>query len=445
MGTAGTGKSYLIQGIRKYLKTSLLVTATTGVAAFHIQGITIHSLLGLPCQPFQERELSKEMLKRKQEQFQPDTVKYLIIDEISMCGQKMLYWIDYRLKEITGTKDKPFGGINMILVGDFAQLPPCADRKLYVQPHAEVNSGSFQLYREFKTVIYLQRIQRQTDEGFIDFLTAVRNGKVTKKHYDYIINRATSRLPQSELKKFENAVRIMPTNERCANYNYEKLKQLKQPIAEIAAIHSPNSAKNADAKKAGGLIPILYLCNGARVMLTSNQCAAKGLANGSFGTVQAILYEEGHQPPEIPKAVIVKFDEFTGNSILETIPKCVAITSITAEWPDKSGFSYSRQQIPLRLAWAITIHKSQGQTLSKVVIDFKKDETKKTHFREQGMEFVALSRVRKLEDLVMEPITYERFMKINSKNEKLIKEEKRLKDLAKETKNKYGFNNIINM
>ena len=128
-GEAGTGKSYLINALRNHLQHRCIVTATTGKASYQIRGITIHSYLRLPIGPNSQRELNGQPLIDMQEKL--STVDYIIIDEYSMLGQKTFGWIDRRCRQLSGTKEKLFGGKSIILFGDPAQLPPVCDQPLY--------------------------------------------------------------------------------------------------------------------------------------------------------------------------------------------------------------------------------------------------------------------------------------------------------------------------
>ena len=155
-------------------------------------------------------------------------------------------------------------------------------------------------------------------------------------------------------------------------------------------------------------------------MLTVNLWPQVGLCNGTTGIVVDIIYAANHQPPDLPIAVIVKFDNYTGPSI-SAIPSCVPTPPITAS-VNACNSVHERQQIPLRLAWAITIHKSQGLTLEKALIDIGKKETT------LGLSYVALSRVRNLSSLVIEPITFQRVLETRKKEmlHYRLNEEKRL-------------------
>ena len=165
------------------------------------------------------------------------------------------------------------------------------------------------------------------------------------------------------------------------------------------------------------LEPVVFLAKGARVMLTMNLWASVGLCNGATGTIVDIIYQNNHQPPDLPIAVMV--DQ----------PLCVPICPITVASQTEIGI-HERQQLPLRLAWALTIHcKSQGLTLPKAWIDIGKSE------RTAGVSYVAISRVKTLASCVIEPMTYERLtsLKSSANLQYRLEEENRLDQLAQTT------------
>ena len=165
-------------------------------------------------------------------------------------------------------------------------------------------------------------------------------------------------------------------------------------------------------------------------MLTRNLCTETGLVNGSLGTTQKIIYQEGQGPPSLPVVIIVKFDTYTGPSCFSNITNCVPISPCFST-SEAHGRKFERTQFPLKLAWAITIHKSQGLTLDRAWIDLGKSE------RSLGMSYVALSRVRNLEDIVIEPLSLERLTSIGkgANFERRKQEELRLNTLAISTLN----------
>ena len=176
----------------------------------------------------------------------------------------------------------------------------------------------------------------------------------------------------------------------------------------------------------GGLEPVIYLAKGARVMLTMNIWTDVGLCNGALGTVLYFVYAKTHNPPTLPICVLVQLDDdYNGPSISQRYPRCVPICPIT-QVSQNLGQRFERQQLPLRLAWAMTIHKCQGLTLKKTWVDLGTSE------KTAGITYVALSRVKKIEDLVIEPMTFERLQapqKLANLKYRL-KEEKRLDALS---------------
>ena len=163
-------------------------------------------------------------------------------------------------------------------------------------------------------------------------------------------------------------------------------------------------------------------------MLTMNLWASVGLCNGATGTIVDIIYAIDHQPPDLPIAVIVKFNDFRGPSFRTDLPSCVPICPVTASSHSIEGI-HERQQLPLRLAYALTIHKSQGLTLRKAWIDIGKSE------KTPGITYVAISRVKTLSSLVIEPMTFERLTSVKSSAtlQYRLEEESRLDQVAQST------------
>lgn len=196
------------------------------------------------------------------------------------------------------------------------------------------------------------------------------------------------------------------------------------PIAKINAIHSDSAAASTKADDAGGLYPIIFLAVGASVMLTSNLWPEVGLCNGAIGRVHQVVYNEGYYPPDLPVAVIVNFEKYVGPPFITDHPNCIPVPPITFEL----GFSnnLSRQQIPLQTSYAITIHKSQGQTLQKAVIDIGKSEYA------AGTTSIAISRLPHLSCGLIMPMPFQRLKCISAGRNFLcrIEEERRLQLLS---------------
>ena len=428
-GEAGTGKSFLINAIRNLLQHQCCVTATTGKAAYSINGVTIHSLLRLPVSKQQNKSLSGPSLTQLQEKFK--CVAYIIIDEYSMLGQRALGWIDRRCREATGKGSVLFGGISIILVGDPAQLPPVADKPLYYPfPKDSLQEQGYCAYACFEKVVKLDKNMRLTCVSseraqFLNLLASLRTGMSTEEQWRLLLSRQPNAV--SNLQDFHFATRLFYTNHDVAQFNYNELQNLNQPIAVIEAKHSPATAKTIPSDEMCGLQPTIFIAKGARVMLTMNLWTDAGLCNGATGTVTEIVFADDQQPPSLPVAVVVHFDNYKGPSF-SSFPNCVPICPVTVT-NRNSHVPSERQQLPLKLAWAMTIHKSQGLTLEQAWIDIGPSE------KTTGLTYVALSRVRSLSSCIIEPMSFDRLQAIgrSSHMKFRIEEEQRLTTLASNT------------
>ena len=417
-GTAGTGKSYLIHCLRLLLQCQLLVAAPTGVAAFNIDGQTLHSLLSLPTRA-EFKDLEGERLTKLQQAF--SEVKYFIIDEMSMVGRKIFGQVDRRLRQAFPHHSQ--GGCSCLLFGDFGQLPPVMDLPLYTtDSRSELSDQGRAAYQTFQQAVVLDQVMRQAGQDpeqvkFRDILLRLRDAKVTLSDWNHLMSRTPTRV--QDLSPFSTALHLIPTVVAVVEYNVAQLQASGQPIATIEAVHTGANAAKAPADDAGGLDAVVCLAHSARVMLNSNLWVDVGLVNGAMGTVQAICYRTGG-PPDLPIAVMVRFDSYSGPTFPDgTVP----ITPPRRSWSSSGGGQCSRLQLPLKLAWAVTIHKSQGLTLDKVVINVGKREFS------TGLTFVACSRVRQLQDLLFTPpFTFQRLAALSNSRrlEERQEEDKRL-------------------
>ena len=232
----------------------------------------------------------------------------------------------------------------------------------------------------------------------------------------------------TDLTQFDDSTRLFYSNDQVGSYNHDQLTKLQEPVACINACHSSAAAKKMPADDMSGLQPMVFLAKGAKVMLTMNLWPGVGLCNGATGTITDIIYQVNHQPPDLPVAVIVQFDDYRGPSISNTLPSCVPIYPVTVSAQLPEGI-HERQQLPLRLAYALTIHKSQGLTLPSAWIDIGKSE------KTPGISYVAISRVKTLSSLVIEPMTFQRLTNIKSSAtlQYRLAEEARLDHLAQST------------
>ena len=275
LGTAGTGKSFLIHCMKQVLGDQCAVLAPTGVAALNINGQTIHSFQFAKVS--QVNELKGASLQNLQDKCEP--LKYIIIDELSMVSNKLLYAIDQRLRQAMPThKDKFFGLCSIVMFGDLGQLPPVGDCRMFVQNSAnERTLHGFTAYRQFNKIYYLQQSVRQADDhAFRDLLLRLRDGETTLDDYELLSQRFQGVVSQG-VSSFHNAVRLFPTHEKVDEHNSNKLIQLCQPVASIEASHNCIKAKQADSNTACGLQRFLSLAEGCRIMLRANLWVDRGL------------------------------------------------------------------------------------------------------------------------------------------------------------------------
>ena len=394
-GTAGTGKSYLINCLRILLDHHLRVAAPTSVAAFNVDGVTLHSLFGLLTKA-EFKDLEGNRLNEMQQTL--SNTRYLIIDEMSMVGRKIFGQLDKRLRQLfPHNAEHVFGGCSVIIFGDFGQLPPVMDLPLYTTiSRSDLSEQGRCAYLHFNKVVVLDQVIRHAGQDpqqiqFWEILLRLRDGISTMDDWNYLMQRTPTEV--QDLSLFANALHLYPTKEAVVEHNVAKLHDSNQPIATIKAVHTGPNACRASADEANGLEPVICLAKFARVMLISNLWVDAGLVNGAMGTIDEICYRTGG-PPNLPLAVMVKFDHYSGPTFhgQGTVP----IAPIRRTW-FKSGCQCSRLQLPLRLAWAVTIHKLQGLTIDKLVVDIGKREFS------PGLTFVACSRVRNIEDLLLSP------------------------------------------
>jgi ATP-dependent DNA helicase PIF1 len=442
-GTAGTGKSYLINSLVQIYNEKHLRCAPTAKAAFIIRGETLHSTVFLPVSKNQTTldDLSGDRLSLIQDKFK--NIKLVIIDEYSMVSQVMLGQTDKRLRQATGKINLYFGGISIILIGDNGQLPPVAGNVLYkFPPKTNLALHGFNCYKQFKLAIRLQVSQRQQNlnndqnqEHFIKFLGRLREGLLddtqTLIDWQFILK---NRVTPINILQFANVIRLYPDNASCHKLNSDKLIGLQSAITKITALNSPQRVKNLSEEHFSGLFNFIYLCNGARLTLTANLWTKKGLVNGANCYVRDIIYLPNAKN-NLPHAILLELENYQGPKFFPLIDTRVDWIPIPALNVYNRNVGGSRTQYPLRLAYALTIHKSQGQTMDKVVIDLGKCE------KTLGMSYVALSRVKNFSDFLIEPFPLDRFLKIKQSsalNERTT-EENRINTIISQTLNQFDF------
>ena len=400
-GGAGTGKSHLIKCIyheaSKLLKNrenpeevKVLLVAPTGTAAFNIGGYTIHSAFKVPCHIKKDfQRLSDDT--RNTLRMHLSGIDILIIDEISMVDRKVLAYIHGRLREIKGirTTDRTshFGNVSVLAVGDFYQLPPVRAHPLVI-PNAE---QGIDLWKELFSIAELNQIMRQKDDvPFANLLNRLRTKSKSQTLSEEDIATLTSRSDRSDTPP--NALHVYALNENVDKHNEKMLTDHCDMKELIDALDYKKSKLNGEMepmrhpsrqKQKDGLPRTLELGKDARVMLLRNLDVSDGLVNGVFGRVQDFV-----KVNDRVTTVHVKFDnEKVGkNRKLNNGAVPIEMTEETLD----SGIV--RRQFPLKLAWACTVHKVQGMTVSEIVYDM-------TATKNHGQAYVALSRATSLNGL----------------------------------------------
>jgi ATP-dependent exoDNAse (exonuclease V) alpha subunit len=369
-GPAGAGKTYVLNQFIKHAKAEgkhVSVTATTGLAATHLGGTTIHSWSGMGVLDYVPQGFADHVPKGRREIIEKTDV--LIIDEISMLHDFRLDMVD-EICRLVRKKDVPFGGIQLIMSGDFFQLPPIN--------RGESRGGGFvvhsEVWRELDpTICYLAEQHRQDDEHLLGILNALRAGDIRRHHAELLLGRVDQQPPEDMV-----LTELHTVNVDVDRINEAKLDEL--PGDELFYTQSTTGSDNyVENLQRSVLAPAtLRLKKGALVMAVKN-ATDRRYANGSIGTV--IEFEPGTEYPVV---------EFRSGRTVSMVPE-------SWELRDGDKKRASITQIPLRLAWAITVHKSQGMTLDAARIDLRKAFV-------EGMGYVALSRVKNLHNLFLSGI-----------------------------------------
>lgn len=374
-GEPGSGKTHTVNQYVDYLRVCGVepaITASTGIAATHIGGVTIHSWSGIGIKTkLDKRDLGQIILNGHIEK-RVGRAKVLIIDEVSMLASGTLAMVDVVCRKIKRS-EKPFGGMQVILVGDFFQLPPVvrADESNGSQATLINDSPDGFAYdspafaRADLAVCYLTEQHRQGDKTFLSILGAIRRNKLEEKHLCHLRARKINSLQAPN-----NVPKLFCHNINVDNINDKMLAALAGNSSAFL-MSSEGKEKQVAVLKRGCLSPEkLYLKVGAEVMFTKNSLRA-GFVNGTLGTV-------------------LGFDKESGYPIIKTRDGR-SVRAEPMDWiiEENGKIRAKITQLPLRLAWAITVHKSQGMSLDVAVMDL-------SGVFEFGQGYVALSRVRAL-------------------------------------------------
>lgn len=384
-GVAGTGKTTFLRRLRELTPKRMAVLAPTGVAAINAGGQTIHSFFQLPFGPFLGQNTQSKSAMFKMNQKKKDmirTIDLLVIDEISMVRADLLDQVDDALRRFRDPS-KPFGGVQLLMIGDLMQLAPVskdAEWRLLADKYDTPYFFSSRALQQSKYVtIELKHIYRQQDKAFIDLLDHVRHGKMTQQVVDALNARYVPDISDTQA----GYIRLTTHNATANAYNEQRLAALPGEAMTFQAVAKGDFPENNYPND-----PILQLKPGAQVMFLKNDSSgARQYYNGKIGTVER--YDEES------KAIIV---QCPGDE------DYIAVTPDT--WENvKYGIDPETKSIkeevvgtftqyPLRLAWAITVHKSQGLTFDHAVLDINRSFT-------HGQVYVALSRCRSLQGLVL--------------------------------------------
>ncbi len=376
-GKAGTGKSTFIQYLRATTKKNLVVVAPTGVAAINAHGQTIHSFFQFPPRP-----LNREDVKRLRNRTLYEKLDLLIVDEVSMVRADLLDAMELFLRINTGRTEEPFGGVQIVFIGDLFQLPPVVARdeeaRLFGGRYASRYFFSANCLKNLHMAfVELNKVYRQESEYFIGLLTAIReeegHGTAIEKINEVCFGTSEHSRP---------AITMTCTNAVAGRINNKRLQLLP---TEEHTFEGRIIDRFPIAKEKLPAPYNLHLKVGAQVMFTKND-SQKRWVNGTLGTVKDIS-KDSIQVETIPGQKIYSVSRVSWESLKFTYDE------IKGKVIAKKIGEYI--QFPLMLAWAVTIHKAQGKTLDKVLVDLG------TGAFDTGQVYVALSRCSSLEDITL--------------------------------------------
>ena len=394
-GKAGTGKTTFLREVVRYTKKKCIVLAPTGIAAVNAGAMTIHSFFQFGLGPFVQGVIEPKsdfrINKSKLELIRH--LQLLIIDEVSMVRADLMDHIDLELRRIR-RNSKPFGGVQLLMIGDLQQLPPIAhggEDELLRQYYKTLYFFSSSALKSMKySCIELKNVYRQTDRHFIDILNHARDCTLTSQDISDLNARY---IPGFSPKPEDGYIRLMTHNRQVDYVNETELEKLdSKPYTFVAAVTGTfpeESYPTADS---------LILKKGAQVMFIKNDLERRFI-NGTLGEVRSID----------KNSIAVRLAE--SGTIIDVEP--VEWQNIRYQFDEESKEISSKQigrfkQYPLKAAWAITVHKSQGLTFDKAIIDVHAAFS-------PGQAYVALSRCRTLDGLVLSsPVSASVFMRDNA-------------------------------
>jgi hypothetical protein len=383
-GKAGTGKTTFLKYLKNNCSKNIVVAAPTGVAAINAGGVTLHSLFQLPFHPFlptksNRDELLAKIRFNKQRQQLLRKVELLVIDEISMVRCDTMDAIDTILKSVRRRYDIPFGGVQVLCIGDLHQLPPVAQRQEWniLQEYyaSEFFFDSNVIKEQMPLLIELNKIYRQKEDSFVELLNKVRNNKMNTDDFEELHLRFNPSFRPAIEEKY---ITLTSHNNQADQINARELQKLPASSYTYEAIIENDFPANTYPAEGTLLLKV-----GAQVMFLKNDVVLKRYFNGKIGVVKSLFKDEIHV--ECDGATIVVSTETWENT------KYVLDRNDGKLQQETLG---TFTQFPLRLAWAITIHKSQGLTFEKVMIDAGSAFS-------SGQVYVALSRCTSLDGIIL--------------------------------------------
>lgn len=385
-GNAGTGKSTLLEHFQLHTKKNVAILAPTGVAALNVNGQTIHSFFLIPPNITPDKVLDHKLSEKKKKLI--ENLDMIIIDEASMLRADLLDCIDVSLRHHRNEPNQAFGGLQMVFIGDLYQLPPVVasteERQLFQNYYSSPYFFSAKCLEEVELeYLELQKIYRQNDDHFIALLNKVRNNTISQEDLNKLNQRLDLNPENSTGKEF--VITLTTTNAAADEKNKKELAKLRNSEETFRG--------ELDGDFPHGHLPtmeILDLKVGAQIMMLNNDTSGRWV-NGSIGKITKISFDE----LEEDDVVEVKLNNGLSAKVKKhswNIHKYFYNEEKKSIDTEVAG---SFTQFPMRLAWAVTIHKSQGKTFDKVIIDIGNGAFA------HGQVYVALSRCRSLEGITL--------------------------------------------
>lgn len=395
-GKAGTGKSTLLDYFCRQYDKRPVVLAPTGVAALNVGGQTIHSFFNFYVDVTPQKILDKTIKPRAKKIYK--TLKTLIIDEVSMLRADLLDCIDAFLRLYGKDSDKPFGGVQLILVGDLYQLPPVVtkdERHLFTQHYDSPYFFSAIAFKQSSiTVIELEKVYRQKEQNFVALLNSIRNNKVDADTLRCLNQRY---LPDHTIDNSSFYISLTTTNKRAEEINEQHLEDILDEEHESEA-----EIKGDFSKEYYPTSEVLQYKVGAQIMMLNNDQKRRWV-NGSIGIIESVNIDLDGEPYLRVKLQASQQIALVHRFTWEVFKFKTEGNQIVSE--PVGSFT----QFPFRLAWAVTIHKSQGKTFDNVMIDLGRGTFV------TGQLYVALSRCTTFEGVILKTQVKRQHIQVDSK------------------------------